>query len=71
MPLNTKGKKIKKDMEKRYGKKKGQSIFYAMENSGKLKGVKKNRIESSYFRKSNIEFCPQYWMLFAIRKIKL
>ena len=38
MPLNKKGKKIKKDMEKRYGKKKGQSIFYAMENSGKLKG---------------------------------
>ena len=27
MPLNKKGKKIKKDMEKRYGKKKGQSIF--------------------------------------------
>ena len=24
-------------------KKKGQSIFYAMENSGKLKGVKKNK----------------------------
>ena len=44
MPLNTKGKKIKKDMEKRYGKKKGQSIFYAMENSGKLKGVKKRKI---------------------------
>jgi len=30
-------------MEKRYGKKKGQSIFYAMENSGKLKGVKKKK----------------------------
>ena len=44
MPLNQKGKKIKKDMEKRYGKKKGQSIFYAMENSGKLKGVKKRKI---------------------------
>jgi hypothetical protein len=43
MPLNKKGKKIKKDMEKRYGKKKGQSIFYAMENSGKLKSVKKNK----------------------------
>ena len=43
MPLNTKGKKIKKDMEKRYGKKKGEAVFYAMENSGKLKGVKKNK----------------------------
>jgi len=41
MPLNKKGKKIKTSMTKRYGKKKGQAIFYAMENSGKLKGVKK------------------------------
>ena len=41
MPLNKKGKKIKISMTKRYGKKKGESIFYAMENSGKLKGVKK------------------------------
>ena len=43
MPLNKKGKKIKKAMVKQYGKKKGQSVFYAMENSGKLKGVKKNK----------------------------
>ena len=41
MPLNKKGKKIKTSMTKRYGKKKGEAIFYAMENSGKLKGVKK------------------------------
>ena len=44
MPLNKKGKKIKKAMEKQYGKKKGQSVFYAMENSGKLKKVVKKRI---------------------------
>ena len=36
-----KGKKIKKSMVKQYGKKKGEAVFYAMENSGKLKGVKK------------------------------
>jgi hypothetical protein len=41
MPLNSKGKKIKAKMEKQYGSKKGQSIFYAMENSGKLKGITK------------------------------
>ena len=41
MPLNKKGKKIKTSMTKRYGKKKGEAIFYGMENSGKLKGVKK------------------------------
>jgi hypothetical protein len=39
MPLNPKGTKIKKEMEKQYGKKKGQSVFYAMEKSGKLKNV--------------------------------
>ena len=43
MPLTTKGKKIKKAMSKSYGKKKGESVFYAMENSGKLKGVAKRK----------------------------
>jgi hypothetical protein len=43
MPLNKKGKKIKKAMVKQYGKKKGESVFYAMENSGKLKKVIKAR----------------------------
>src|SRR5210317_1074057 len=41
MPLTAKGKKLKKKFEKQYGKKKGQSVFYAMENSGKLKKVLK------------------------------
>ena len=40
MPLNDKGKKILASMEKQYGKKKGKTVFYAMENSGKLKGIK-------------------------------
>lgn len=41
MPLNKKGKKIKKVMEKEYGKKKGEKIFYASENKGTIKDVKK------------------------------
>ena len=41
MPLNKKGKKIKTSMTKDMARKKGEAIFYAMENSGKLKGVKK------------------------------
>lgn len=41
MPLNKKGRKIKKEMEKEYGKKKGSSVFYAAENKGTIKGVKK------------------------------
>tara|TARA_R100000664_G_scaffold1000_1_gene2708 strand:+ start:169 stop:819 length:651 start_codon:yes stop_codon:yes gene_type:complete len=43
MPLNKKGKKIMASMKKQYGKKKGEEVFYAMENSGKLKKVKKAR----------------------------
>ena len=41
MPLNKKGEKIMKKMKKEYGNKKGEAVFYAMENSGKLKDVKK------------------------------
>jgi hypothetical protein len=43
MSLNTKGKKIKKAMEKQYGKKKGATVFYASENKGTIKGVKKKK----------------------------
>ena len=43
MPLNEKGKKIMASMKKQYGKKKGEEVFYAMENSGKLKKVTKAR----------------------------
>ena len=41
MPLNKKGKKTKKAMVKQYGKKKGNAVFYAMENSGKIKVSKR------------------------------
>ena len=39
MPLTKKGKKIMASMQAEYGKEKGQRVFYAMANSGKLKGV--------------------------------
>ena len=39
MPLTAKGKKLKEKFKKQYGKKKGEKVFYAMENSGKLKKV--------------------------------
>lgn len=41
MPLNAKGRKILKAMKKQYGAKKGKSVFYASENKGTIKGVKK------------------------------
>lgn len=40
MPLNRKGRKIKRSMEQQYGKNKGDRIFYASENSGRIRGVK-------------------------------
>lgn len=43
MPLNKKGKKILKAMEKEYGTKKGKEVFYASENKGTIKGVKKSK----------------------------
>ena len=39
-PLNKKGKKIMKSMMKQYGKK-GESVFYASLNKGKIKNVEK------------------------------
>lgn len=43
MPLTKKGSKIKKAMDKEYGKKKGDSVFYASRNKGKIKGVDKKK----------------------------
>lgn len=43
MPETKKGRKIKKAMEKQYGKKKGDQVFYASINKGKIKGAHKKR----------------------------
>lgn len=45
MPLNKKGSKIKAAMEKEYGKKKGEAVFYASENKGTIKGVTKKTVK--------------------------
>jgi hypothetical protein len=39
MPLTKKGKKIMKSMKDQYGDKKGESVFYASANKGKIKKV--------------------------------
>lgn len=39
MPLTEKGKKVMSAMKKEYGAKKGEQVFYASVNAGKLKGV--------------------------------
>ena len=43
MPLTKKGKKIMKSMKKQYGKKKGETVFYASKNKGVIKGVEKTK----------------------------
>jgi hypothetical protein len=43
MPLNKKGPKIRSAMEKFYGKKQGDPVFYASENKGTIKGVTKKK----------------------------
>jgi hypothetical protein len=39
MPLTAKGRTIEHNMEQEYGPKKGESVFYASRNAGKIKGV--------------------------------
>ena len=43
MPLNKKGKKIMKSMKKQYGKKRGETVFYASKNKGVIKGIEKRK----------------------------
>jgi len=43
MPLTKKGRKVKAAMEKQYGKKRGDRVFYATENKGSVKGLTKKR----------------------------
>ena len=43
MPLTAKGKKIKKAMEKTYGKDKGEDVFFASQNKGTIKGTHKTK----------------------------
>ena len=38
MPLTAKGAEVKSALTKEYGEKKGESVLYAMKNSGKLSG---------------------------------
>src|SRR5271157_2481841 len=39
MPLTSKGESIKEHMVKEYGEKKGEQVFYASKNAGKISGV--------------------------------
>lgn len=43
MPLTAKGKKIKAAMEEHYGPTKGEDVFYASQQAGKVTGTHKKR----------------------------
>ena len=43
MPLTKKGARIRRSMQKTYGKKAADRVFYSMANAGKLKGVHRKK----------------------------
>jgi len=43
MPLTKKGRKIMNAMKDEYGPKKGERVFYASRNKGRISGVDKRR----------------------------
>jgi hypothetical protein len=43
MPLTSKGKKVLAAMKKEYGSERGESVFYASRNAGKITGVDRSR----------------------------
>ncbi|MGH6629015.1 MAG: hypothetical protein ACREB3_04715 [Burkholderiales bacterium] len=46
MPLSAKGRKIKRAMHKTYGAKKGEQVFHASRNAGKITGVERSGMRS-------------------------
>lgn len=52
MPLTDKGKKIMNAMKKEYGPKKGEAVFYASRNKGKIKGVEKAAMGRAMFKET-------------------
>ncbi|MGI9490478.1 MAG: hypothetical protein ACR2RF_32215 [Geminicoccaceae bacterium] len=47
MPLTPKGKKIKRNMQKEYGKDQGNRVFYASQNKGNISGTHKPKRAAS------------------------
>ena len=43
MPLTQKGKKVKRAMQRTYGKKKGKQVFHASQNKGTITGTHKKK----------------------------
>jgi hypothetical protein len=50
MPLTEKGQKIKSAMTKQYGPEKGEEVFYASKNKGKISGVDTVTVSNSKWK---------------------
>lgn len=59
MPLTAKGEKIRRAMRKEYGKSKGDSVFYASANSGRISNVERRNTVRS-IRKRHAEKLGRY-----------
>jgi hypothetical protein len=53
MPLTDKGKEIINNMHAKYGKKKGDAVFYASKNAGKITGIDHAKKIASELRRKN------------------
>lgn len=75
MPLTKKGKKIKKAMVKTYGAKKGKQVFYASENKGIIKGIKKGKSKGNKsemkMAKGMMEHEKELMKMKKMRKMKM
>ena len=48
MPMSEAGRKMMSNMKDQYGNKKGEEVFYAMENKGKVPGMAKGGMTKGY-----------------------
>lgn len=70
MPLTSKGTKILKAMEAQYGAKKGEEVFYASKNAGKISGVDSAGCAAKLDAITKIaDACQAYDDGFTVRKL--
>jgi hypothetical protein len=51
MPLNAKGRKILREMKEQYGEERGEEVFYASVNTGKIEDVEGPASDSAGHRR--------------------
>lgn len=54
MPMSKAGQKMMSSMKDQYGNKKGEEVFYAMENKGKVPGMAKGGMKKKGYAKGGM-----------------